>query len=97
MSEELFEFLDTDRFFNNIDVSKKDGCGEYTILSCLDNEISDFFHDLVIDKRGMGYQLGTLYILLHGLFLGRFDVPRGGWIMMEADSIYHQGRGSIEG
>ena len=79
MSEELFEFLDTGRFFNHIDVSKKDGCGEYTIISCLDNEISDFFHDRVIDKRGWGNSLvPSIYFFMGYFWAGLMFLEEGG-------------------
>ena len=81
MSEEAFEFFDTDCFFDKIAVAKKDGCGKEAIIGFPMNEISDFCHYCVIDKCGLGSQLGTVQILIHGVFTIRVDVPRGGWSM----------------
>ena len=61
------------------------------------NERSEFFHDCVIKKGGMGYQIGTDYTLILGVFVSQDDVPRGGGSIMEYESINNKGRGVREG
>ena len=97
MSEESFEFFDTDRFFDKIAVYEKDGCGKDAILSYMTNERSDFCHDRVICKNGLGSHIGTLHTLIIGLFVIQVDIPRGGDSTREAELIDNQYRGAIEG
>ena len=97
MSGEAFRFFDTDRFFRNISVADEDGCGKENILRCLTNYRSGFCNDRVIEKRGLGSQIGTFHTLILEVFLSRVDVPRGGGSMRGYESINHQGRGAREG
>ena len=45
----------------------------------------------------MGYQIGTDYTLILGVFVSQDDVPRGGGSIMEYESINNKGRGVREG
>ena len=94
MSEEAFNFFDTDRFFEYITVSDEYRYNEDAILNCLTNERSDLCHDHVINKRGLGSQISTVHTLICGVFVIRVDIPRGGWSVRESDSIDHRGRGA---
>ena len=87
MSEEAFNFFDTDRFFEYITVSDEYRYNEDAILNCLTNERSDLCHDHVINKRGLGSQLNTVHTMIHGVFVSWVVISRGGWSVRVSDLI----------
>ena len=87
MSEEAFKIFDSDWLFEYINVSDEDRCSKDAIIVCLTNERSDFCHDRVINKRGLGSQIGTFHTLIHGVFVSWVDIHRGGWRVRESNSI----------